>query len=401
MRRPAVPSQAVLAAVLLGGLAAGPVAAQDAPAEPPPAPAAAEPLPPPPPPTPTGAGAQPGQTSVVDTVVDNKQEGDTFPLHVSGSLTQNLGSATFVYAAPTAGAVDPSPRGFLPGPTFFTTAELSPSLVLGDFSFSISQALGFEWTQSDSTTYANQLEVSDTRLGVRYGGLRWDEAGLSLGLSAGYNVPISLSSRWFGSLGGVGAGGRLGWTWKDIGWSVFGGANVGANILVRELAGRGAPPTPYDDRLLGQTNTSTCLTRSGEAAYLACVGNGPLARWSSSLGTSWTTLNDSLTFAAELGVGQSYSNYIAPEDELTSENAVGGWVFSPFSSGTLSASWSPVEWFTLTGGTASSQPMFGPWLYSDATAHEDNFRIVRFPFWDFYSPYNNFSTMFVDTTFTL
>ena len=376
----------LLALVVTSATVATPAFAQDAAAAPaPPVEAAAAA---PAPPTPTATDAQPGTSSTVDAVVETANADDKFPLHASLSLTQNLGSGTFYV-------------GTAFNPTLFTTMELAPSLVLGDFVLSAAQGLALEWTQSDSTTYANQVEIADTRFGVRWGGLRLDDAGLSLSLSAGYTLPISAASRFYGSIGGLGAGARGAWTWKQIGLTVSSGANVGGNVLVPALAGD-VQDRPFTDRTFGVTNAPSCLLRDGEAAGVACVGTGPAFRYGLSLGTSWTTLDGALTTGAELVFGQAYDNYWGADDELRADDAIAGPPFSPYWSGTLSVSWTPVEWFTLTGGTASSQGFWGRYADTGAAANPNNFRWPTFPFWDFTGNGRfNTSTLFVDTTFSI
>ena len=50
----------------------------------------------------------------------------------------------------------------------------------------------------------------------------------------------------------------------------------------------------------------------------------------------------------------------------------------------------PVPWLWLSAGAGSQQPFL--------TADQ---KWVRFPFWDFVSPYNNFSAFHLDATFVL
>lgn len=396
-----------LAVCLSLAAASGTAFAQEAP---PPAdapPAAASPPAPAADPAAPAAGATteaaPAATGLAEQIVEEKgKEDDRFPLHVSASMAQNVGSGTFFYETDLPDGYDETNRGLrLANPTFFTTFELTPSLVLGDFTFAATQSLALEWTQSDSTTYANQLEVADTRFSVRWGALRLDEQGLSLSLSAGYNLPISPTSRWYGSIGSFGAGARGAWTWKDVGLTLSTGANAGYNVLVPAFGGQSAP-RPYVDRVFGVTNSPTCLPRGGEDQYLACVGEGPAARTAVSFGASWTTLENQLTLASELAVSYATDNYWAPVDDKTSQHAIGGEAFFPGWSGTLSVSYTPVEWFTLTAGSAASQPMLGRVVFADDQAHEWNPRWPTFPFWDFSgnAKYNT-STLFIDTTFAL
>src|SRR5690606_12734553 len=82
-----------------------------------------------------------------------KPKKDPFPLHVSASLSHFLGQGTFI-------------QGHADNPYVASSLSLAPYAELFGLRFGIAQSFDFEYTQSDSTTYANQLMWSDTGLSV-------------------------------------------------------------------------------------------------------------------------------------------------------------------------------------------------------------------------------------------
>lgn len=312
------------------------------------------------------------------------EEGDAaapFPLRLSASLTHSLGQGTFVL-------------GYSGNPYLATSLSLSPSLALGDFNVSVAQGFELEWTQSDSTTHPNQLLYGDTELKGGYSGLRLKELGLSFPLSITFTLPISLASRHAGKLFGVSVGSQVAYSpsWLQ-GLRLSAGLGGGWNAIVRELAGRAALESvrPYEDRSRGIVVPSGCLRREAEEiANFACGAIPSVGGVSASLGASYAMLGGQLTFATSLGILSRFSYYWGPDDEYTSEHAKPGLGHREATTGSLSLAYSPFEWLTVSAGTYSLQPLvFAPGLY-----------LRWFPYWDIFTPANNYSTFFVDTTFT-
>lgn len=308
-------------------------------------------------------------------------EGDAatpMPLHFSGGLTHSVGSGTFM-------------GGYQNNPTIASTLTLSPSFVWQDFAVAVNQRIGLEYTQSDYTTKQNQLELADTGLSVRYNGLKFPEIGLLTSFSGGYSVPISMSSRFMGSLGSLSLGARVTWLKEDLGLTVYGGLGGAYTQYVASLAGRMSDPIAYDDRSYGVTAPATCITRNPEESQnYACASYGAPFGWGPSAGVSWATLEGALSFGLDLGYRQSFSAFYGPDDEYKASNATAGYGLRQSMSSNVSASWSPTTWFALTGGLSTGQPF----LSADGSR-------PRFPLWDFESPYNNNSSIYVDTTFSL
>lgn len=343
---------------------------------------------------PSATGVVGDATATVTPAAADKPKPDPFPLHGSASITQQLGSASFVISPPN--------------PTFGSALTLAPYATLTkDWTLSLQQVIGIEWTRSEGTTYANQLELSDLGARISYSGLKWEDLGLNLGLNAGYNLPISLASRNQGSLGAMSIGSRLGWADKPSGFSAYGSGGFGYNPIIHELAGRvnNSEGVPYNDRALGPTTPVTCNLRPGEANSACLSGVWPSGfSWRIGLGGGYTPtiLDGKLSVSADLGYSQSISSYVAPTDgttvgsdgtvydnaDLVGEHAVG---VAPRqgTSGNIGVSYAATDWFVATLGAQSGQPFLN--------ARGDG---IRFPFWDFTSTANNFSSIYLDTNFS-
>lgn len=336
-------------------------------------------------------------TAVVATPGATEAKDKAFPLHASASLTQQLGSATFVSTG--------APETY--NPTFSSALTLAPSATLArDWTLSLQQVIGIEWTRSDSTTYTNQLELSDLGVRISYSGLSWEDLNLSLGLNAGYQLPISMQSRHIGSTGALSAGTRLGWALQDLGLTTSISFGVGVNPTLEALAARFAnvPVLPYNDRTLGPTTPVSCNKRPGEGNGACLDGAWPSGvSWRTGVGVGYTPpiLDNKLSLSADVGYAQGFSSYIAPTEgttqagldtfdnaDLKADNARD---FTPRQStqGNLSASYQAADFFVATIGAQSGQPFLNQ--------RGDG---IRFPFWDFTSTANNFSSIYVDTSFS-
>jgi hypothetical protein len=330
------------------------------------------------------AGPALAQVQLLQAAGGTAEGPEPLPVHAWIGLTQNVGSGTFVQSP------------FNPMTT--TTLSLTPMLMYKGWQILVNQTIGFEWTPSEGTTYANQLELSDTTIGVRNMKLLSIEAAkFSFWPSLGYSLPISMASRQSGSLGTVTGGVRANWAGLgDYGLTFFGGLNGGYNILVPSLANRFADDEvrPLDERHEGPISIVSCNVRnSQELANYACSDGGlpSVARWGASLGVWWFYLLDgNLGFSANLGYTQSFSVRPGPDDEYKADNATAGLVPRQGTSSDISMTYMPTGWLWLSAGFGSSQPF----LTADGGA-------PRFPLWDFVSPYNNFSSFYVDVTLAL
>jgi hypothetical protein len=324
------------------------------------------------------------QAQLQQVAADADAKNPPLPVRAWVGLTQNVGSGTFVTS---------------PGnPTTSTTLSLTPMLVYQGWQFILRQSFGFEWTQSDGNTTANQIELSDLTLGARnMSSFAIKDAKLVFWPSVGLSLPLSMRSRQAGQLAGLTGGARANWgVFDDVGVTFFGGLNGGYNILVPSLANRFAsqPVRPLNDRLSGPIAVVSCNPRNAQelSNYVCSDGQIPaVASWGASAGMWWFYLLDgNLGASINVGYQQSFSARVGPDDEFTADNAVAGLVPRQSTSGDVSVTYIPFPWVWLTAGAGSGQPF----LSADGKG-------VRFPLWDFVSPYNNFSSLYLDATFIL
>lgn len=327
-----------------------------------------------------GKGSGDGAGAAVASGMVGMSAGEGFPLHFMASLSHAIGQGTFI-------------AGYADNPYVASSLSLNPYAFFGGFRFGISQSFDFEYTQSDSTTYPNQLMWSDMGLQVAYPGFRLPDLGLGFVLNAGASLPISMASRQQGRLTGLSAGAQVNWGYTPWGISVFAGASGNYNVLVPSLASRGAldDVRPLEDRHQGTIIPSSCVRRSAEElGNYACSVIPSLGGYNVRGGASWSTLGGQLSFNATVALMQQFSAFIGPDDELTPPNAQTGLQQRDvFTTGVLQATYVPVSWFLLTVGTQTFQPLY--------TSRRDGIRV--FPFWDFTSMANNYSSIFLDTTF--
>jgi hypothetical protein len=303
------------------------------------------------------------------------------PMHVNLSLTQSVGSGTFVQ----------SPFN----PTVSTSLTINPLIAWQGFTFLINQGLGLEWTQSDTNSSVNQIEMNDTVFIARYMRLRHEELNLMFLPGLAYRVPLSMGSRQAGSLGTASASGRGIWNLPDAGLSFYGQAVGSFAALVPSLANRFLQNEvrPLQDRRFGALTPVTCNPRNANELLSYGCNDGLLPsqwNWGAGVGGAWNGLDGQLSVNLDLGYGQGFSVFTGPDDQFTANRAVSGLVPRQTTSGNLSISYVPTSWLFLTVGASSFQPA----LSADGTS-------FRFPLWDFTSPYNNFSQVYFDTTVSL
>ena len=320
------------------------------------------------------------------------------PVHVNASLTHSVGSGTFV-------------AGSAFNPTVSSALTLNPLLSWNGFTFLMNQSFGFEYTQSDYTTTPNQVEMSDTVVGARYGRLQLEDLHLLFIPSVSVALPLSLTSRNVGSLGSGSLGIRTIFSLPDTGFGFYGSVSTGGTLLVPALSQRFAnqPGKPVTDDSGKTLSTVTCNLRNPtELNSYGCLdGGAPSAwRWGAGLGGNWNGFDGTISVNLDLGVAQGFSVFTVYErDEFTADNAVTGLVPRQSSSGNLSVTWVPASWLYLTVGANSQQGLVTNNCYaSDAdqsdqcVAGNESNTHLRFPLWDFETPRDNNSSVYVDTT---
>lgn len=322
------------------------------------------------------------------------------PVHLNASLTHSIGSGTFV-------------AGSAFNPTVSSALTVNPLLSWNGFTFLVNQSFGFEYTQSDYTTTPHQVELSDTIVGARYGRLSLDDLHLMFVPSVSVALPLSLASRNAGSAGGGSLGIRTIYSLNDYGLSFYGSLSTGGTLLVPALSQRFVNQTgkPVTDDAGKTLATVTCNLRNpSELNSYGCLDGGlPSAwRWGAGLGGSYSALDGAINVNLDLGFGQGFSVFtVYDRDQFTADNAVTGLVPRQSTSGNLSVTWVPVQWFFLTVGANSQQALWtNNCLASDSdtenacNAGTESNTHIRFPLWDFETPRDNNSSLYVDTTFS-
>jgi hypothetical protein len=306
-------------------------------------------------------------------VASGQVDTEPFPLHASVSLTNSAGAGTFV-AGPTN------------NPNIITGLTLQPTVVYKGWVGIVQQYMQLEWTQSEFTTYQNQIELFDTAMALRYQGLRLPDLGLIFSVGGGYQLPLSMLSRQAGSLGTMTAAARATYFNPNSGLLLYGGVNGGYALLVPELSQRFAnnPVKQIDD-----ANTLSCIVRNATDLVNYACGMAPIqARWGVGTGGSWTTLDGALVLSLDLGYSQWYSAFrVMERDEFTADNAVTGLVPRQFLTSNIGATWVAQDWLFLTLGAQT----WGPALSADG-------KRPRFPLWDFESTRENLSQVYFDVT---
>lgn len=322
------------------------------------------------------------------------------PLHGGASLTHSVGSGTFVLGSQN-------------NPTVGSALTLNPSLTWEGFTVLVNQSFALEYTQSDYTTQANQIELSDTQLGLRYGRFSVDDWHLQIVPSLGVALPLSMASRNLGSVGGLSLGARAIYSLPDTGFSFYGSVSAGGTWLVPALSQRfnDQEARPFVDDTGHTLDALLCTPqRPGELNSYACLdGANPSAgRVGAGLGGSWSGFDGNLSVNVDLAYGAGYGARIFWErDALTAENASTGPIPRQVSSGNISVTWVALPWLYVTGGVSSQQSLFTYNCFADDKDSADacvagdagsNNQHPRLPFWDFETPRDNNSSMFVDTT---
>jgi hypothetical protein len=323
------------------------------------------------------------QAQLVNQVDGDKPRAEPMPVHLWASLTQSVGSGSFV--------LNP------PNPTTSTTLTFTPLIIYKGWMVLANQSIGLEWTDDDNAAVNRAPEVSDlTIAGRSLRHLALPELNLGFWPTLGYQVPLSLGSRQAGSLGTVIGAFRTNYFVRDVGLTLYGTVGGAYSLLVPGLAARFGdnPVRPYEDRQLGTVTPVSCNPRNAAELQSYACNDGALPaqwRWNANIGFWWYYLFDgTLGVTADFGFNQSFSTFVGPDDQFKADNAVAGLVPRQATSGSVSLVWIALDWLWLSGGVSSSQPF----LTADGKA-------PRFPLWDFVSPHNNFSSVFFDATLVL
>lgn len=303
---------------------------------------------------------------------------EPFPLHATASLTQSVGAGTFV----------PGPTN---NPMIQTSLTLQPTVVYKGFVGFVSQSYAFEWTDSDTTTTKNQVELSDLAVGLRYQGFTLPEYDIIFSVGGGAQLPMSMASRQAGSVGALQLSGRTTYYNEATGLLAYGALNTGYTILVPALSQRFAKPnSPEGVDQIADAETLSCIVRNvNELNNYACGTVPNRFFWRAGAGGSWTGLDGILVVSLDLSYQQSFSAFqVWADDEFTADNAVTGLVPRQSTSANIGVTWVAQPWVFLTAGAQTFSP-----LWSADGKHP------RFPLWDFESTRENNSLLYLDATF--
>lgn len=353
-----------------------------------------------------GAGVPPRNTNVAasEIVGGVAAEVDTFPLSANVSLSNAFGS----------GWLSPG-YSFVPAYTQTLTPMLSYRLPEVDWlpkmALSTKLDVSIQWiSNAQSSVYDRIARLSDLYAGLNFPSLYKEEiTGLSFSGGLNARAPLSMNSRRWNVLGSVGLGGSVSWSTEHLGdllpeWlgdlsvSYAPSASVIGHLYPNASLPCDAAPldptlTRYGNAIENLERIPLMIPREGEILPDGtCVvgGRRSIGSFSHAASLGWSLGKHSVN--ASVGLLYQILAPLRDAPELRSPFATTqGW--TELSTGSLIYSYQvPMESFDLpidtnmrvTAGVSSLQPSY------DAGG-----RTLRFPFWDFATPANNFSAAFV------
>jgi hypothetical protein len=310
------------------------------------------------------------------------------PSPVSGSLSwgHNLGQGTFVanyYARNASYSQSLSASGRLSLP--------------GGYSLSASQGLSMELTRGGAMRN-HELNYGDIGLSLS---IPVKTKVLGFGLSAGLagGLPISKASRFMGKITGL--SGRLGAS-RKLGdkLSLSMGVSLSSSFYGEGQRTRNVQDSrPLTDRDGDEVATTGLLCRADElltdaagdvtGCQVAGVNGG--VNLSTNVGISYT-LSKKLSASLGLALINSFKTYSLPIDEYSSPYASGGMGRSDMSSGSLGLSYRYSKKVNMGFSLSSTQPAL---FYGvrDSGGEFDGGWLPNFPWWNFRTPGDNYSSM--------
>jgi hypothetical protein len=317
-------------------------------------------------------------------------------LGVSASVGTSVGAGTFVASR------------FADAPFYASTLVLSPSLALSDhLNLRLTVSGTYEWTRwvtpcrpawGPRTTGAPTVDCSDSDEG---NARRWDLgdpgltlshaqlasfAGVVLGGRAELTLPASRASRATGLLGGLGAGleaqrsfGRVS-IWADLGLRKF---LVGSEANALDAADVEDARIPIT-RCASFRRTDCVLLSGFVASWMTSASLGLRVNLTDTLSTGL-----SLAYAYTRSFGSGGDARSAVRSDVNGERVVDGLNEADTTAGDVDVSWTPRDDLTLVLGVGSVQP-----------ARTADGKRLRFPFWDWVSPANNFSALSFEVRLT-
>jgi hypothetical protein len=335
-----------------------------------------------------GQVSQPAGALQATTTAETKPE-DTKPWKVGASLTQWIGQGTFVKDS------------FAATPDYGYLAALTASYRVHE---KVSVGTRFVWIQQLTTTHKDggtiprEATVWDTVVSASAPKLYKEETtGIELGAGASVYLPISKASRAQQRLFGLGLRGNVGKTFEKIG---PGDLSFGISSILVKNFGPAAPDNDYNKHPTGELcrasnrdDNGSCLTSNATNNFFVI----------SDFNVAYTFLED-WTVSIDLLIWNSVSRNLSgsnvPTDLAAGSNIVVG--TSPYATsrssqsdlsiGTIALSYAITKNFSAGVSLYTYQPLF----IQDGS----NSRGLRFPFWDFRSAAENYSSFNLDLAFT-
>ncbi|HBU48951.1 MAG TPA: hypothetical protein DEB46_11640 [Myxococcales bacterium] len=266
------------------------------------------------------------------------------------------------------------------------------------FSVTASQGLSKELTTGGAT---RNHETTYGDIGLSFG-LPWRTkvAGFDLGMGLGASLPVSMASRFSNKITGLSLSGsaskggmldgKLNFSW-GIGLSrgIYAEFQRTRDITSGNtfVDGEGNEITPM---LCIPRSEEQVLDASGELAGCVVPGVNGGVNLSNSLSLSYK-LSKKSRLSVGLSLINSFKTYAMPQDEFTAENAVSGYGRMDMTGGSLGYSYSYSDKLSLSLRAGSTQPALYYSVEGEGMESTGSWR-PNFPFWDFRTPGNNYSS---------
>lgn len=322
--------------------------------------------------------------------------GSGFPLHIQATLDNSVGNGIFApgYQAQPSWSSSLNLRPSASLPKF---ADWAPRMLLsGSITFGVNNWLP---SFSNSDTFDRQITLSDASLTLIMPGLYREEfTGIGFSLIAQATAPLSLGSRQNNNITNLVLGGQFMWLAPEtpVGQlfvqytpSVRGSlySQVGPTIAcgtptsLPPASNGSQPNVGFEDIPLAFGRTEQLLP-NGDCIL---AGRQSMASVSNRVTTGWSL--DAHNLSVGLSWAHTFLRPLKNDPNLVSSFA-SGQNFNESNSGFVAYTYTvPVDFnMFLSGGIFSSQPAY------------NRQGGLRFPFYDFVTPANNFSGAFFDVT---
>ncbi|MBM66015.1 MAG: hypothetical protein CMH55_07270 [Myxococcales bacterium] len=266
------------------------------------------------------------------------------------------------------------------------------------FSVTASQGVSKELTTGGAT---RNHETNYGDIGLSFGlPFRAKVAGFNVGVGVGASLPVSMASRFSNKITGLSLsgsaskggmmGGKLSFSWGlGLSRGIYGEFQRTRNLTTGEpfIDGEGNEITPM---LCIPRAEEQVLDPSGELEGCVVPGVNGGINLSNSFSFSYT-LSKKSRLSLGLSLINSFKTYAMPEDEFTPVNAVPGYGRMDMTGGSLGYSYSYSKKLSLSLRAGSTQPALYYRVEGEGLESTGSWR-PNFPFWDFRTPGNNYSS---------